>query len=173
MRCKPRAAYVARSQPHTRLSSPGLRNCALEPGDPYSETPVIEPRSCGVLVCPPEPVTGRAIARPGGGDDSCVCGTISPSFRRRASRENPTTAGQVAGWIGPAPNRAHPGMTSGRQYDQPFRTLILRCSKACHRDPSNGQWQLARLVYIGASGMQASESALRAPKREREETCID
>ncbi|WOH67790.1 hypothetical protein [Bradyrhizobium sp. BWA-3-5] len=39
------------------------------------------------------------------------------------------------------------------------------------RHPANGQWQFGRLVYIGASGMQASESAPRAPKKKREETC--
>jgi hypothetical protein len=43
-RCKPRAVHVARSQTHTRLSSPGLTG---RPSIP--ETPMIEPISRSVL----------------------------------------------------------------------------------------------------------------------------
>jgi hypothetical protein len=51
--------------------------------------------------------------------------------------------------------------------------LILRCSKTFAGDPANGQWQLSRLVCIGATGMQASESALSVPKKKREDICTD
>ncbi len=73
MRCKPRAKHVARLLTHTSLSS-------REGGDPVSESSMIETRSRGVLDPPPEPVIGRAFARPVAEDDSGECRANSASI---------------------------------------------------------------------------------------------
>ena len=49
----------------------------------------------------------------------------------------------------------------------PSECRILQCSRAFKAAPANGQWQLARLLCIGATGIQASERALRKKIRGR------
>jgi hypothetical protein len=46
--------------------------------------------------------------------------------------------------------------------ERPQRNMAF-CSAAKALAPANGQWHFLRLVYIGASGMQASEPAFAAP----------